>query len=227
MTRERTLRGQGRRRRDRRDQRTTSTARRRSPSSRSRCRRSSRACADAGHRSARDRRLRLLQQRPQRPVAPGRRARPAASCASPTCSGAAAAAAARRRWATRRRRWRRAGRLRRGVPRARPGPVPALRRGAAGAHACRARRRSPFPYGLMSPAQRFAMRVMRFMHEHGIAPGGAARHRARLVPSRAGQPARGHARPAAHRRGLRRLALDRRALPPLRLLPWRTTAPPR
>jgi len=25
-----------------------------------------------------------------------------------------------------------------------------------------------FPYGLISPAQRFAMRVMRFMHEHGI-----------------------------------------------------------
>jgi acetyl-CoA acetyltransferase len=25
-----------------------------------------------------------------------------------------------------------------------------------------------FPYGLMSPAQRFAMRVMRFMHEHGV-----------------------------------------------------------
>jgi acetyl-CoA acetyltransferase len=27
-----------------------------------------------------------------------------------------------------------------------------------------------FPYGLFSPAQRFAMRVMRFMHEHGIGP---------------------------------------------------------
>ena len=25
-----------------------------------------------------------------------------------------------------------------------------------------------FPYGLMSPAQRFAMRVARFMHEHGV-----------------------------------------------------------
>ena len=25
-----------------------------------------------------------------------------------------------------------------------------------------------FPYGLMSPAQRFAMRVMRFMHDHGV-----------------------------------------------------------
>jgi acetyl-CoA acetyltransferase len=27
-----------------------------------------------------------------------------------------------------------------------------------------------FPYGLISPAQRFAMRVMRFMHDHGIRP---------------------------------------------------------
>jgi acetyl-CoA acetyltransferase len=27
-----------------------------------------------------------------------------------------------------------------------------------------------FPYGLMSPAQRFAMKVMRFMHDHGIRP---------------------------------------------------------
>jgi acetyl-CoA acetyltransferase len=27
-----------------------------------------------------------------------------------------------------------------------------------------------FPYGLISPAQRFAMRVMRFMHNHGIQP---------------------------------------------------------
>jgi len=28
-----------------------------------------------------------------------------------------------------------------------------------------------FPYGLISPAQRFAMRVMRFLHDHGIEPG--------------------------------------------------------
>jgi len=27
-----------------------------------------------------------------------------------------------------------------------------------------------FPYGLISPAQRFAMRVMRFMHDHGVQP---------------------------------------------------------
>jgi acetyl-CoA acetyltransferase len=28
-----------------------------------------------------------------------------------------------------------------------------------------------FPYGLISPAQRFAMKVMRFLHDHGIGPG--------------------------------------------------------
>jgi len=27
-----------------------------------------------------------------------------------------------------------------------------------------------FPYGLISPAQRFAMKVMRFMHDHGLSP---------------------------------------------------------
>ena len=75
-----------------------------------------------------------------------------------------------------------------------------------------------FPYGLISPAQRFAMKVMRYMHDHGIRPGGPARHRAGVLPSRAGQSARGDARPAAQRGGLRRLALDRRAVPAVRLL---------
>jgi acetyl-CoA acetyltransferase len=37
-----------------------------------------------------------------------------------------------------------------------------------------------FPYGLISPAQRFAMRVMRFMHDHGI---GAAAQRAIALAS--------------------------------------------
>ena len=49
-------------------------------------------------------------------------------------------------------------------------------------------------------------------------PRGAAGDRAGLLPPRPGQPARRHARPAAHRGGVRRLALDRRAVPPLRLL---------
>ena len=75
------------------------------------------------------------------------------------------------------------------------------------------------PYGVMSPAQRYAMRAMRFLHENKIAPLGAARHRARLVPSRAVQPARRDARPAADGRGLRQLALDRRAVAAVRLLP--------
>ena len=149
------------------------------------------------------------------------------SCASPTCSGAAAAAAARPRWATRRPRW----------PRATADCVVVFRALAQGQFqrfgaappggTVVGRGRAHVPYGVMSPAQRFAMRAMRFMHDHGIAAGGAARHRARLLPSRAGQPARGDARPAAHRGGLRRLALDRRAVPPVRLLPWRTTARPR
>ena len=121
-----------------------------------------------GHRSARGRRLRLLQQRPQRPLAPGRRARPARAALLEHAVG--------------RRRRRRLGggrqrgggdrrghrRLRGRLPRARPGPVPALRRRRRPAARCRGEAALTFPYGLMSPAQRFAMRVMRFMHDHGI-----------------------------------------------------------
>ena len=50
-------------------------------------------------------------------------------------------------------------------------------------------------------------------------PGGVPRRRARLLPPRADEPARGHVRPAAHAEALRRVALDRRAVPPVRLLP--------
>ena len=57
------------------------------------------------------------------------------------------------------------------------------------------------------------------MHDHGDRAGGAAGDRAGLLSPRAGQPARGDARPAADRGGLRRLALDRRAVPAVRLLP--------
>src|SRR5947208_15843063 len=62
-----------------------------------------------------------------------------------------------------------------------------------------------FPYGLISPAQRFAMRVMRFMHDHGIGPG-------------AQQPAGRDARSTTHSGRLRSVAMDRRAVPALRLL---------
>src|SRR5262249_12579630 len=51
-----------------------------------------------------------------------------------------------------------------------PGPVP--RFGAAPPRpAVSGEAALTFPYGLISPAQRFAMRVMRFMHDHGIDEG--------------------------------------------------------
>ena len=71
------------------------------------------------------------------------------------------------------------------------------------------------PTALMSPAQRFAMKITP-LHARARHPArGAARHRAGLLPPRADQPARGDARQAAGRGEVRRLALDRRALPPL------------
>ncbi len=90
------------------------------------------------------------------------------SCASPTCSGAGAAAAARRPWATPRPRW----------PAGLADCVVVFRALAQGQFArfglggqtatVSGEPAFTFPYGLISPAQRFAMRVMRFMHEHGI-----------------------------------------------------------
>ena len=75
------------------------------------------------------------------------------------------------------------------------------------------------PYGLMSAAQMFAMKVNRFMHDHGVAAGGAAGHLAGVLRPRPAQPAGRDARPPARRGDLRRVALDRRAVPPVRLLP--------
>src|SRR5881394_4340611 len=49
------------------------------------------------------------------------------------------------------------------------------------------------PYGVMSPAQRYAMRAMRFLHENKIAP---SAQRAIALASYH------HARPPTHRRGL-------------------------
>ena len=43
------------------------------------------------------------------------------------------------------------------------------------------------PYGLMSPAQSFAMRCMRFMHEHGVSRDTASALSPGLLPSRAEQ----------------------------------------
>ena len=75
------------------------------------------------------------------------------------------------------------------------------------------------PYGVMSPAQRYAMRAMRFLHENRIEPSAqraialASYHHAQANPR-----AVMHGRPLTAR-GLRRLALDRRTLAPVRLLP--------
>ena len=149
------------------------------------------------------------------------------SCASRTCSGAAAAAAARRRSATPRRR----------SPPATPTAWSSSARSPRASSSASARRRPAatvagepaltFPYGLMSPAQRFAMRVMRFMHDHGIAPGGAAGDRARLLPPRAGQPARRDARAAADRRRPTTPRAGSSSRSGSSTAAWRTTAPPR
>ncbi len=186
-----------------------------------------RACADAGIDPRRDRRLRLLQQRPQRPVAAGRRARPAGAALLQHAVGRRRRRRGRPPWQRRRGRRGRLRRLRGGVPRARPGPVRALRRGAARPRTVSGEPALTFPYGLISPAQSFAMRVMRFMHEHGV-----RQEAQRAIALASYHHAQNNPRAVMHGRpltagGLRRVALDRRAVPPLRLLPWRTTAPPR
>ena len=131
----------------------------------------------AGHPRARARtpastRARSTASRPTATTATIRRAWPprsaCPSCASRTCSGAAAGAAARRRSATRRPR----------SPRATPTAWWSSARSPRASSSASAPRRPAapsageaaltFPYGLISPAQRFAMRVMRFMHDHGV-----------------------------------------------------------
>ena len=172
-----------------------------------------------GHRPAPGRRLRVLQQRPQRSLAPRRGARPARAALLQHAVGRRR----RRRLGGggQRRRRGRGGlrRLRRRLPRARPGPVPALRRrarraatvaGEAGAHV-------PVRAHVAGPALRDAGDALHARARRP--PRGAAGDRAGVVPPRAGEPARGHARPAADRGDVRRLALDRRAVPALRLLP--------
>ena len=133
-----------------------------------------------------------------RPAWPRRSGCP--SCASPTCSGAAAAAAAPAAVANA------AAAIAAGyadcvvVFRAlAQGQFGRFGQAPAGGARSAARPRSRFPYGLMSPAQSFAMQVMRFMHDHGIQPRGPAGDLAGLLPPRADQPAGGDVRPAARR----------------------------
>ena len=184
-----------------------------------------RACEDAGIDPARDRRLRLLQQRPQRALAPRRRPRHARSSASRTCSGAAAGAAARRAVgnaaaavaagsrtaSSSSARW----------PRASSG---ASAPRAAGGKRVAARRRSRFPYGLMSPAQTFAMRVDATHARSRRAAGGAAGGGAGLVPSRPGEPACGDARPAADARRATTPRAGSSSRTASSTAAWRTTA---
>ena len=171
------------------------------------------------HFAERRRRLRVVQQRPQRRVAAGRRARHARTCATRACSGAAAAAAAPARSPTRQRR----------SPRVRPSAWSCSARSrrvssAASARACADRRISgefahTIPYGLMSPAQMFAMKVQRFMHDHGVEQSAL-----RAISLASYAHAQNNPRAVMYGRPLdaatlRRLALDRRAVPSVRLLP--------
>jgi len=64
----------------------------------------------------------------------------------------------------------------------------------------------------MSPAQRFAMKVTRFMHDTGIKQEAPAGDLAGLLSSRAKQSERGDARTGARRGEIRCFALDHRTV---------------
>ena len=95
------------------------------------------------------------------------------------------------------------------VARARPArPLRAgLGRGRGGSHD-RGERSYLAPYGVISPPQRFAMRVQRYMHDHGVRQE-ALRPSHWPPTSRAEQSARRDARQAAGCGEVRRVALDR------------------
>ena len=114
---------------------------------------------------------------------------------------------------------RRLRRVRRRLPRPRPGPVLAATARPGGCAARPGQFAYTAPYGMLTPAQTTAMQTMRFMHEHGVSPGRAGRGRPGVLRPRPAQPAGDPLRHAADPRGVPRLALDRRAVPPLRLLP--------
>ena len=179
-----------------------------------------------GHRPAAGGRVRVLQQRPQRSLAPGRRPRPARAALLEHAVG--------------RRRGRRLGgggqrggrggrglrRLRGRLPRARPGSVPALRRGAARRHGLRrGRPHLPVRADLAGPALRDAGDALH-ARPRG-APGRAAGDRAGVISSRAGEPARGHARAAADARRPTTPRAGSSSRSASSTAAWRTTAPPR
>ena len=75
------------------------------------------------------------------------------------------------------------------------------------------------PYGLLSPAQSFAMRIRRFMHDHG-----AEQSALRAISMATYRHAQSNPRAVMYGRELterdvRQLAHDRGAVPPVRLLP--------
>ena len=75
------------------------------------------------------------------------------------------------------------------------------------------------PYGVMSPAQRYAMRAMRFLHENRIEPSAQ-----RAIALASYHHAQANPRAVMHGRPLTAeaydsVALDRRTLAPVRLLP--------
>ena len=92
------------------------------------------------------------------------------------------------------------GRVRRRVPGAGPGSVRPVRPGPA--HEDRRRRSAAhtLPFGLMSAAQMFAMKVNRFMHDHGVQQEALRAISLASLRPRPAQPARRHVRPAARRR---------------------------
>ena len=174
---------------------------------------------DAGHRLARHRRLRVLQQRPQRPGAGSRRAR-------------AARAALLQHAVGRRRRRRLGGRRQRRRRRSRPAIADtssSTGRSPRASSAASARRRDAggvggpavyaLPYGVLSPAQMFAMR-MHALHAR-------ARRRQEALQTAVAMASYHHAqtnpRAVMYGRPLTEeayddVALDRRAVPSLRLL---------
>ena len=55
------------------------------------------------------------------------------------------------------------------------------------------------PYGIFVPAQRYALKFMRYMHEHGIRREAMRAHRHGILSSCAVESARGDVRPSADR----------------------------
>ncbi len=119
------------------------------------------------------------------------------------------------------------GRVRRRLPRAGPGPVRPLRRRDRAAATRRGEAALTFPYGLMSPAQMFAMRVKRFMHDHGVRQEAQRAIALASYAPRPEQPARGHVRPAARPRRPTTPRAGSSSRSTSSTAAWRTTAPPR